>query len=109
MSDNEWPPDPLGEERSPRPALSDEIRRSMKAVDEFIQRAREHHARTGEWPPDPLLDEVADMRRQIMAEHGNDWRKVLQWHIEQDRLFVEQNPDAKLVERRSASAGVSGR
>lgn len=75
----------------------------------YVQRAREHHARTGEWPPDPLLDEVDEMRRQIMAEHGNDWRKVVRWHVEQDKLFREQNPNARYAEKRSSSAGVSGR
>ena len=78
-------------------------------VREYIEWAREHHARTGEWPPDPLLDEVYEMRRQIMAEHGNDWRKVLQWHREQDELFAQQNPNARFVEKRSTSAGVNGR
>jgi hypothetical protein len=92
----------------PRPVLDDELRRSMKDVREFIEQAREHHARTGEWPPDPLLDEVAEMRRKIMAEHGNDWRKVLQWHREQDEIFVRNNPDADYAEKRGASAGVSG-
>jgi hypothetical protein len=52
--------------------------KARKEYDAYVQAAREHHARTGEWPPDPLLDEVAEMRRQIMAEHGTDWRKVLQ-------------------------------
>jgi hypothetical protein len=87
----------------PRPVLDDELRRSMKVVRESIEQAREHHARTGEWPPDPLLDEVDEMRRQIMAEHGNGWRKVLKWHLEQDRLFVQQNRDAKYAEKRGVS------
>jgi hypothetical protein len=33
---------------------------------------------------DPLLEEVDEMRRKIMAEHGNDWRKVLAWYGELD-------------------------
>lgn len=61
--------------RMPRRALDDELRRSMKAVRESIERAREHHARTGEWPPDPLLDEVAEMRRRVAAEDGYGLRK----------------------------------
>jgi hypothetical protein len=81
---------------------------AREEYDAYVQRAREHHARTGEWPPDPLLDEVDEMRRQIMAEHGNDWRKVLRWHVEQDKLFREQNPNARYAEKRSSSAGVSG-
>lgn len=34
---------------------------------------------------DPLLEEVFEMRRRIMAEHGNDWRKVLEWYGELGR------------------------
>jgi hypothetical protein len=85
-----------------------DLHKARVEYDAYVQHAREHHARTGEWPPDPLLDEVDEMRRQIMAEHGNDWRKVLKWHLEQDRLFVQQNPNAKFAEKRGASAGVSG-
>lgn len=85
-----------------------DLPKAREEYDAFVARAREHHARTGEWPPDALLDEVDEMRRRIMAEHGNDWRKVLRWHIEQDRLFVQQNPNAKFAEKRGASAGVSG-
>lgn len=106
MNDNE--PTAGDGPQMPRAVLDDELRRSMKVVRETIEHAREHHARTGEWPPDPLLDEVAEMRRKIMAEHGNDWRKVLQWHREQDRLFAQQNPNAKYAERRGASAGARG-
>lgn len=56
---------------------------------EYVERARQYHAQHGVWPPDPLLDEVDDMRRQIMAEHDNDWRKVLDHYVEIGR----QNPD----------------
>ncbi|HST63113.1 MAG TPA: hypothetical protein VLK84_30670 [Longimicrobium sp.] len=49
----------------------------LKSAADDIELARQYHAQHGVWPPDPLLDEVDDMRRQIMAEHGNDWRKVL--------------------------------
>ena len=38
---------------------------------------------------DAVLDEVDEARREIMAEHGNDWRKVLEHYVETDR----QNPD----------------
>jgi hypothetical protein len=86
-----------------------DLRRARENYDAFVARAREHHARTGEWPPDPLLDEVAEMRRQIMAEHDNDWRKVLRWHVEQDKLFAAQNPDAKFTKKPARSVGVSGR
>jgi hypothetical protein len=71
----------------------------FQTVGEFIEFAREHHARTGEWPPDPVLDEIDEIRREIMAEHGNDWRKVLRWHIEQDKLFKEQHPEARFIEK----------
>jgi hypothetical protein len=76
-----------------------DLRKARQDYDAYVQRALEHHARTGEWPPDPLLDEVAEMRRKIMAEHGNDWRKVLRWHAEQDRLFREQHPEARFIEK----------
>ena len=68
--------------RTPCPPLSDEMRRTLKSVGDYIERARQHHARTGEWPPDPLLDEVNEVRRRVEAEHGNDPRKVLEWYIQ---------------------------
>ncbi|HEX2080681.1 MAG TPA: hypothetical protein VHG08_23455 [Longimicrobium sp.] len=34
---------------------------------------------------DPLLEEVDEMRRRIMAEHDNDYRKVLRWYAELGR------------------------
>jgi hypothetical protein len=100
----------MNEASRPDPSAdSFNLREAREEYDAYVQRAREHHARTGEWPPDPLLDEVADMRRQIMAEHDNDWRKVLRWHIEQDKLFREQNPDARYLEKPDVSAGVTRR
>lgn len=78
-------------------------------VREIIDRAREHHDRTGEWPPDPLLDEIEEIRREILAENGNDWRRVLQWHREQDELFDRQNPNTRFVEKQTISADASGR
>jgi hypothetical protein len=80
-----------------------------REYDEYVERARQYHAQHGEWPPDPLLDEVADMRRQIMAEHGNDWRRVLQWHVEQDKLYVQENGGAAKPAIPDESAAVSGR
>jgi hypothetical protein len=38
---------------------------------------------------DAMLDELDEARREIMAEHGNDWRKVLDYYVELDR----QNPE----------------
>jgi hypothetical protein len=65
---------------------------------EHVERARQYHERHGVWPPDPLLDEVDEMRRRIMAEHGNDWRKVLDHYVEigrqtPDRVIRVPNPD----------------
>jgi hypothetical protein len=37
------------------------------------------------WPPDPLLDEVDEARRLIMAEHGNDYRKVLAFYMDAEK------------------------
>jgi hypothetical protein len=93
----------MSEHTAPDPPREEDFR----TVREYIEAARQYHARTGEWPPDPLLDEVDEMRRRIMAEHGNDWRKVVRWHVEQDKLFREQNPNAKYAEKRGPSAGVS--
>ncbi|HST63112.1 MAG TPA: hypothetical protein VLK84_30665 [Longimicrobium sp.] len=56
---------------------------------EYVERATQYHAEHGVWPPDPLLDEIDEARREIMAEHGNDWRKVLEYYVELDR----QNPE----------------
>jgi hypothetical protein len=99
----------MSEERHADAHSDFDLRKARENYNAFVAHAREHHARTGEWPPDPLLDEIDEIRREIMAEHGNDWRKVLQWHREQDRLFVEQNPNARYAEKPGASAGVSGR
>ena len=80
-----------------------------REYDEYVERAWQYHAQHGVWSPDPLLDEVADMRRQIMAENGNDWRKVLQWHVEQDRLYRQQNGDSTTLAVPGEPATVSGR
>jgi hypothetical protein len=85
-----------------------DLRKAREDYDAFVEHARQHHARTGEWPPDPLLDEVDEMRRRIMAEHGNDWRKVLRWHVEQDKLYAQQHPDARFLEKPDRSAIVMG-
>ncbi|HEU0302471.1 MAG TPA: hypothetical protein VFR37_23630 [Longimicrobium sp.] len=39
---------------------------------------------------DPLLEEVDEMRRRIMAEHDDDYRKVLQWYVELGRQHKER-------------------
>ncbi len=48
---------------------------------------------------DPILEEVDEMRRRIMAEHGNDWEKVLDHYVELGRQDPERavrvrDPDA---------------
>jgi hypothetical protein len=72
--------------------------------DEFVQRALEHHARTGEWPPDPLLDEVAEMRRNVLAEHGNDYRKLWAWYVEQDQQAAEREAAVSTAEKQKRPA-----
>jgi hypothetical protein len=76
--------------------------------DAFVERAREHHARTGEWPPDPLLDEVAEMRRRVLAEHGNDYQKVLDWYVELGKQHTAQNGNSANGAKRNGTGGVSG-
>lgn len=83
--------------------------KSVASSADNVERARQYHAEHGVWPPDPLLDEVDDMRRQIMAEHGNDWRKVLRWHVGQDRLHSKQDGGETMPEIEEKSAAVSGR
>lgn len=95
----------MSEQRSPDlPQVDD-----FATIREFIEAAREYHARTGEWPPDPLLDEIDEVRRRIMAEHGNDYRKVLQWYVEVGQQYARENPDAVFPQKLDRSAGVSGR
>lgn len=97
----------MSDELQPDVLDSFDLRKAREDYDAFVERAREHHARTGEWPPDPLLDEVDEMRRKIMAEHGNDWRKVLRWHVEQDKLYAQQHPNAKFLKKPDRSAIVT--
>ena len=75
-------------------SADEELRNSLNEVRDFIERAREHHARTGEWPPDPLLDELNEMRRRVEAEHGNDPRKVLEWYIQAGKRQAALNGGA---------------
>jgi hypothetical protein len=58
--------------------------------DAFVQRAIEFEAKHGVWPPDPLLDEVAEMRRNVLAEYGGDYRKLWASYVEHDRQAAEQ-------------------
>jgi hypothetical protein len=36
-----------------------------------------------------ILEEIDLARREIMAEHGNDWQKVIEYYIEEG----EKNPN----------------
>ncbi|HLM69439.1 MAG TPA: hypothetical protein VK358_18000 [Longimicrobium sp.] len=92
-----------------RPGITEAGADCFRVIDEYTEYARQYHAEHGVWPPDPLLDEVADMRRQIMAENGNDWRKVLQWHLDQDRLHRQQHDGEKMPAIEENSPAVSGR
>ena len=76
--------------------------------DAFVERAREYHARTGEWPPDPLLDEVAEMRRRVLAEHGNDYQKVLEWYVELGKQRAAQNGASANGAKQGGVSGASG-
>lgn len=73
---------------------------ASRRAKEYIEAARRHHAQTGEWPPDPLLDEVAEMRRHILAEHGNDYQKVLDWYIQLGEQHARQNGNGTSPESR---------
>jgi hypothetical protein len=92
----------MSEHGSPNPPREDDFR----TFREFIDAAREHHARTGEWPPDPLLDEVAEMRRLILAEHDNDYNKVLDWYVELGKQRASRNGHSQTPATGEPSAGV---
>lgn len=96
MSDDERPPSSTLE--IPRPPLSEEMRRTLESVGEFIERAREHHARTGEWPPDPLLDEVDEMRRRVAAADGYGLRKYRELMEVQEAETARHDPDRAAAE-----------
>jgi hypothetical protein len=111
MSSNERSPDPSLERgpEFPRPPLSDEMKQTLTSVGDFIERAREHHARTGEWPPDPLLDEIDEMRRRVQAEHGDDPWKLLKWYNQAgDRQVAVRNGTLANGAKRNGAGGVSG-
>ena len=100
MNGHELPSDSSFDGVEPlRPQLSDELRRALKEVGEFIEAAREHHARTGEWPPDPLLDEIDAMRRRVQAENGNDPWRLLAYYNQAGRQPLQQNVVVSAVPR----------
>lgn len=99
-------PDPRHDAGEMDPRMIAELGSEYRA---YVERARQYHARHGVWPPDPLLDEVDDMRRRIMAEHAHDWREVLQWHLDQDKLYAQQDGVGPKPECQDPPTAVSGR
>lgn len=95
MTNNESQPDPLDDF---------EPWKAGEGHDEFVERARQHYARTGEWPPDPLLDEVAEMRRNVLAEYGGDYRKLWASYVEHDRQAAEQEAALSTAEKQKRPA-----
>jgi hypothetical protein len=89
-----------------QPAALDDFEpwKAGESHDEFVQRALDHHARTGEWPPDPLLDEVAEMRRNVLAEYGGDYRKLWASYVELDRQAAEQEAELPTAEKQERPA-----
>ena len=77
------------------------------SYDAYVERAMQYHALHGVWPPDPLLDEVEEARRKIMAEHGNDWRKVLAWYGELDEQRRERESGARMPDQPDTSAAAA--
>ena len=94
-SNNQPQPDPLDDF---------EPWQAGESHDAFVQRALEHHARTGEWPPDPLLDEVAEMRRSVLAESGGDYCTLWASYIELDRQAAEKEAGSRLAEKHERPA-----
>jgi hypothetical protein len=93
----------------PDPLDEFDLRKARESYDAFVEHALQHHARTGEWLPDPLLDEVAEMRRRVLARHGNDYQKVLEWYVELGKQRAAQNGAAENGAKRNGAGGVSGR
>jgi hypothetical protein len=91
-----------------RPPLSDEMKRTLQSIREFIEGAREHHARTGEWPPDPLLDEIDEMRRRVQAERGDDPWKLLKWYNQAGERQIAHNGGASTAAIAEPSEPVRG-
>lgn len=57
------------------------------------------------WPPDPLLDEVDEARLQILAEHDDDYRKVLEYYMEEQKHYADRlisNPKPKRTGKSAA-------
>jgi hypothetical protein len=107
MSD-ELQPDLMSDELQPDPLDEFDLRKAREEYDAFVERALQHHEQTGEWLPDPLLDEVAEMRRRILAEHDNDYQKVLEWYVELGKQRAAQTGTSLNGTKQDGVAGVGG-
>lgn len=94
----------MTDEMQPDPRDEFDLRKARERYDAFVKRALDHHARTGEWPPDPLLDEVAEMRRNVLAEYGGDYRKLWQSYVELDREAADQEAALPTPEKQERPA-----
>jgi hypothetical protein len=88
---NERLPDPLRDDLTRRV----DYRKMLDEYNEFVAQAIEYERETGEWPPDPLLDEIDEWRREIMAEQGNGYGRVLEYYRQLDKRYAEQKPNTK--------------
>lgn len=57
-----------------------------------------------DWPPDPLLDEIEEARMRILAEHGGDYRKLLEFYMESQKQFGDRLINYDVKERKHTSA-----
>ena len=94
----------MTDELQPDPRDEFDLSKARERYDAFVERALEHHARTGEWLPDPLLDEVAEMRRNVLAEYGGDYRKLWASYVELDRQAAEQEAESGPAGKRERPA-----
>lgn len=94
----------MTDELQPDPHDEFDLREARERYDAFVRRALDHHARTGEWLPDPLLDEVAEMRRNVLAEYGGDYRKLWQSYVDLDREAAEQEAESDPAGKRERPA-----
>lgn len=53
----------------------------------------------------PVLEEIYDIRRQILAEHGEDLKEYL--HAELERARAAGHPIAKIKQRTIRSTGAA--
>jgi hypothetical protein len=91
----------------PDPSVDFEPWRAGEDHDAFVQRAIEYEAKHGVWPPDPLLDEVAEMRRRVLARHADDYQKVLEWYVELGKQRAVRNGAEENGAKQGGAASVS--